>query len=102
MIKINGKRWKIRVVSPSHPFLTTSKNTYTLGCCDIITQTIYISAGLTKPLLKKVLCHELVHAELQSYNIALDYEEEEIIADIISTHGEEIISLTNLIYKRLK
>ena len=39
---------------------------------------------------------------MYSYNIDLTYEQEEILADIIATYGEEIIDMTNLLFSRLK
>jgi hypothetical protein len=102
MISINGKRWRVRLVSPSNPFLITNRGTLALGCCDKLTQTIYISNALSKTMIKKVLCHELVHAFMCSYNIILNYQEEELVADLIATYGDEIIALTNLTYDKFK
>jgi hypothetical protein len=52
--------------------------------------------------MKKVLCHELTHAAMFSYNIYLTWEQEEILADLIATYGQEIIYMTNLLFNRLK
>jgi hypothetical protein len=38
--------------------------------------------------MRKVLCHELAHAVMFSYNVDLDYLTEEIVADIMATYGE--------------
>lgn len=46
-----------------------------------------------------MLCHELVHAAMFSYNINLDPDEEENIADLIATYGEEIVSMTEKIFQ---
>jgi hypothetical protein len=71
--------------------------------CDDGSKTIYISDAIEdKALMKKVLCHELTHAAMFSYNVDLTYEQEEIVADIISTYGQEIVHMTNLIFNRLK
>ena len=51
---------------------------------------------------EKVLCHELTHAAMFSYNVDLTYEQEEVLADIIATYGQEIIHMANLLFKRLK
>ena len=53
-------------------------------------------------MIKKVLCHEIVHAVMFSYNVDLSYQEEEIVADLISTYGNEIIRLTELTYDNIK
>ena len=52
--------------------------------------------------LKKVLCHEIVHAAMFSYNEDLTIEQEEIVADLIATYGKEIIEIANNMYKKLK
>lgn len=102
MININGEEWRILEVSPFHPSFKRSDGTYTIGCCDDLTKTIYISERLNEVYFKKVLCHELTHAAMYSYNIDLTYEQEEVLADIIATYGEEIIEATNLLFSRLK
>lgn len=90
------------MVSPSHPMLTFKKGPPAIGCCDDVTKTIYISNILSKPMIKKVLRHEIVHAMMYSYNVDMPDDIEEIVADIIATYGDEIISLTNLTYDRIK
>lgn len=79
-----------------------SDGTYTIGACDDRTKTIYINNNLHPTLMKKVLCHELTHAAMFSYNINLNIEQEEILADLIATYGQEIILMTNKIFCRLK
>lgn len=102
MININGEDWKILLVSPNHPSLLTPFNTYTLGCCDDNLKTIFITDDIEGFYLRKVLCHELVHACMYSYNITLNNQQEEILADLIATYGQEIVHITNSIFKRLK
>lgn len=99
---INGVRWRVRLVSPAHPLLLTPWKTHALGVCDKITQTICVDKTLSPHLLKEVLCHELVHAFMFSYAIDLSYEEEEIVAEIMSRYGEDIIQKTNAIYNGIK
>ena len=102
MIEINGEEWRILKVSPLHPSLKRSDGTYTIGCCDDLTKCIYINENLNEEYFKKVLCHELTHAAMYSYNMDLTYEQEEVLADIIATYGQEIIDITNLLFSRLK
>ena len=102
MININGETWRVLLVSPNHPALKNPTGLFALGCCDDITKTIYISDDLKPKYLKKVLCHELVHACMYSYNVNLNYEQEELVADLIATYGQEIIHMTNSIFARLK
>ena len=102
MIIINGEEWRILIVSPFHPQLLNRNNEFTLGCCNDFTKTIYISEGLTDFYFRKVLCHEIVHAAMFSYNVFLEHEEEEIIADLIATYGKEIIDITNIVFKKMR
>ena len=70
--------------------------------CDRDTKTIYLAENLEGSMLKKVICHELVHAAMFSYNIYLSLEQEEIVADIIATYDEEIINITNKVFYKLQ
>ena len=101
MININGETWRVLLVSPNHPALKNPTGSFALGCCDDITKTIYISDDLKPQYLKKVLCHEIVHAAMFSYNVELNYEQEELLANIIATYGKEIIQITDDMFKRL-
>ena len=98
---INGIYWKIAVVIPTYPLLHKRNGLYAIGACDNLTRTIYLSNTLSGTLLKKVLCHEIVHAAMFSYNVNLSLEQEELIADLIATYGDEIIAVTNKIFDKL-
>jgi len=37
-----------------------------------------------------------------SYDVELTLEQEELLADLVATYGQEIIHMTNLIFRRLK
>ena len=100
MFEINGETWYINLVSPQHPMLQRSDGTYALGSCDDGTKTIYINESA--PFMKKILCHELTHAAMFSYNVDLTWEQEELLADLIATYGQEIIHMTNLLFHRLR
>lgn len=102
MFRINGESWSIFLVSPTHPILATPDGNYALGCCDDIRKGIFINDMLNPYYMKKVLCHEIVHAAMYSYNVFLDHDEEEVIAEIIATYGEEIIDITNNLFKNLR
>ena len=103
MIDINGETWTVLLVSPTHPSLRrTFDGSFTIGCCDDLVKTIYIADDLQEAQFKKVLCHELVHACMYSYNIELNDYQEEVLADLIATYGHEIIFMTNSIFRRLK
>lgn len=102
MVNINGEEWRIILSSPFHPLLEMPNGEYAVGACDDPSKTIVICEELNSFYIKKVLCHELTHAAMFSYNVDLTYEQEELIADLIATYGQEIIGMTNVIFKRLK
>lgn len=102
MFTINGESWGVKLVSPQHPKLFRTDGSLAIGSCDDQTKTIYINEDLETDLIKKVLCHEITHAAMFSYNIDLSYDQEELLADLISTYGQEIITTTNRIFKRIK
>lgn len=101
MIIINGEDWRVCFVPPVHPELMRSDGSFTIGACDDTSKTIYISYDLDPFYVKKVLCHELTHAAMFSYNIELSIEQEELLADLLATYGQEIISITNKIFHRI-
>ena len=104
MFNINGEQWQVLLVSPYHPALQRSDGSFALGMCYDDNKTIYMNIELLDaPLLfKKVLCHEITHSAMFSYNVDLEYFQEELIADIIATYGEEIIDKTNEIFSHIK
>ena len=102
MIKINGIKWRVLGVSPFDSSLKKENGDYALGMCDNRVKTIYINNDLNDYYFKKVLAHELTHAAMFSYRIHLNYYQEEVIADIIATYGEEVIDKTNFIFYRFR
>ena len=102
MININGEEWRILLVSPFHPLLHMPNGDYAIGACDDPSKTIVINEELNNFYMKKVLCHELTHAAMFSYNVDLTHDQEELVADLVATYGQEIIGMTNIIFKRLK
>ena len=101
MFLINDTYWKLAFVSPDFPLLQRESGDYSIGACDNLTRTIYINETLRDKLLKKVLCHEITHAAMFSYNVSLTPEQQELVADLISTYGEEIIYITNKVFNKL-
>ena len=102
MIEINGEVWYIKFVSEYNPILYRSDGSLSIATCDDNTKTIYINDRLYGNFFKKVLCHELTHAAMFSYNIDLTLEQEELLADLIATYGEEIIYITNKVFNKLR
>ena len=100
MIKVNGELWRVRIVPPQHPALYRNSNP-AIGCCDDNIKTIFISNILTQREMKKVLCHEIVHAAMYSYDVPITDYVEEIVADLIATYGNEIMSLTHMTYDKM-
>lgn len=101
MFFINGVEWRIKFVPSGSEPLMRSDGSITVGVTDNFTRTIYLDETLYGRRLKKVICHELTHAAMFSYGIKLNIDQEEIIADLIATYGQEIINKTNSIFNRL-
>lgn len=99
---INGISWQLRIVPPTYPALLMNYDFFTLGCCDNATKTIFIADGLDEAKFRKVLAHEVTHAAMFSYNILLTIDQEELLADIFSTYGDEIIHVTNKVFSKIK
>lgn len=103
MFEINNEIWYIKFTKPQNEiFKINDNNEYTMGVCDDNSKTIYIADNLRRKKLKHVLCHEIVHAAMFSYDIQLNEIEEELLANLIATYGNEILDITNDIFKRLR
>ena len=87
---------------PDDELLRRKDGGYTIGVCDDSFKTIFVATGLSEKLLKKVLCHEIVHAAMFSYNVELSLEQEELIADLVASYGEEMIEVTDQMFKKIK
>lgn len=79
-----------------------SDGSYAIGACDDPLKTIYISNELSGSLTKKVVCHEITHAAMFSYDIELSFEQEELLADLMATYGSEIIEITDQLFTKIK
>ena len=97
MFNVNGLDWQIIIVSANHPKLKNK-----LGMCEADTQTIYLSDSIPNYKFKKVLCHEITHAAMFSYRVYMTIDQEELVADLIATYGEEIIEVTNRIFNKIR
>ena len=102
MFSINNEWWQVVLVAPNDIALLMPNGEYALGMCTDATKTIYISHILHGAEFEKVLCHELVHAAMFAYDVILDDNEEELIAEIIATFGEEIIDITNVMFEKIR
>lgn len=101
MFTINGEVWRVRFVPPNHPSLLKPDKTFAIGACDDYSKTIFLSMKLKGSTLKRVLCHEITHAAMFSYNILMSLPQEELVAELVAAFGDEIIRITNLIFSRL-
>lgn len=102
MFSINDVRWRVAYVPPAHNMLIRTDGSTSIGSCDNSTHTIYLDQTLRGTALKKVLCHEIAHAAMFSYHVQLKPQQQEVIADLIATYGQQIIAITNKIFKKLQ
>lgn len=102
MFEINGEYWFVEMVPATHPMLYRSDGSLTVGACDDVSKTIYINCDIDNSFLRKVLCHEITHAAMFSYNVELSRDQEELLADLIATYGDEIIYITNKIFNKIR
>lgn len=101
MFNINGEEWEVLTVPTLHYGLQRNDGTYAIGVCDDNNKIIYINNNLDEEKFKKVLSHEVTHAAMFSYNVDLSLKNEELLADLIATYGQEIIYITNKIFHRI-
>lgn len=102
MFVINQEEWRVLFVPANHVSLLKPNGTFAIGACDDYSKTIYLNNTLHGEFLKQVLCHEITHAAMFSYNISLSIAQEELFAELMSTFGDEVIDITNIIFDYLK
>lgn len=102
MFTINGIDWEILFVDENSPFLRRSNGVSTFGMTDGNLCTVFLSDKLYGRMLKKVLTHELCHCVTMSLGIYMNILQEEQMADFIATYGENILKLSDEIYKRIQ
>lgn len=90
---INGIMWKIKYVPYGSEYLTRSDGSYTVGMTNWNDTTIYLANGLQGGFLERVLCHELCHCFCFSYDIHINLNQEEFLADWIAVYGRNVIDL---------
>ena len=98
MFTINGYNWDIVWVSPNSDNLRRSDGSITVGMTDWNTKCVYLSKSLKGAFLRRVLCHCFCF----SYNISMPIEEEEFMADWISTYGTELVYLLDDLMQTMK
>lgn len=95
MFTINNKTWEIVKISRQNPMLMRSDGSRTVGMTDRDTKRIYLADDLREKFLDRVLCHELCHAFCLSYNVYMDIDTEEIVADFLATYGREVFEIAD-------
>lgn len=102
MFIINGIQWDIVFVEQYNNNLRRSDGSITVGVTDFPKRTVYLSELLKGAFLRKVVAHELTHCFCFSYDIVLDIDEEERMADFIATYGEELIFLLDDVMRSIR
>lgn len=103
MFEINGVKWDILFVNPHSDKLRRSDGSITHAVTDWNDRAVYVSALPRGEFLRKIIAHELVHCFMFSYSIHIPIQEEEYIANWVSTYGTDLITLLdNLMYSLLK
>lgn len=93
MFTINGVNWNIVFVRPTSNKLMRSDGSMTVGVTDGNDNCVYLSDLLYGNFLRKVMCHELCHCFMMSYDINIPIDQEEFLADWISRYGADLIYL---------
>ena len=105
---LNGLLWQIEFVEPFNPMLYDRTGSQRVATTDPITCKIYMLRTLNGDFLRRVLCHELGHAAMISYNLLDEIhrmvyprywiEMEEWICNFIADYG---LSIFNVAYSIL-
>lgn len=102
MFSINGVRWRVRFVDVDAPILYRYDGSLSIAACDNDTKTLYFANNLHGTKLKKAISHEVTHAAMFSYGVKLTHDQEELLADLLATYGEEVIKVANDLFKKIK
>jgi hypothetical protein len=101
MFVINGEQWIVIFVGARHPALLKPNGDFAIGACDDFSKTIYLNENLSGDYLRSVLCHEITHAIMFSFNIKMPLPQEELFAELMSAFGSEIVKITNLLFSQI-
>lgn len=99
MILINNQEWQLRFVPFNSSILRNENGEYSLGVTIPEYKSIYIANSLNKQLTKRVVAHELSHAEFVSRGLFVPIYIEEILADILADNIVDVGFLTNEVCK---
>ena len=100
-ICINGLDWRISIVPSQNPELYVD-GVLCAGTTWLTQQEIYLSADLNAKTARCIIAHELTHAYLWATQMKVPeaFTEEEV-CDFVARWGDEIMNMTNHIYKEL-
>lgn len=101
MFSINNEIWDIKFVDDKSDILFRSDGSKTIAVTDDSDKTIYISKNIDLDMLRKVICHEVVHCLCFSLDIYFDIYQEEKLADFIATYGKDIIDISEKLYNKI-
>ena len=102
MFKINGIYWEVVFVNSDSQYLQRSDGSVTIGMTDGNSHTVYLNRHLRGRLLDKVLAHELTHVFCFSYDVYMNIEQEEFMADWISNYGRDLVYLLDDLMRQLR
>ena len=102
MFIVNDIYWHVVFVESGSYFLQRSDGSITIGMTNGNTHTVYLDKHLKGYMLDKVLAHELCHVFCFSYNVYMDIEEEEFMADWISRYGRDLVYLLDKLMSKMK
>lgn len=71
--------------------------TATLGVTDKAKGCVFLYSGLTGPLLRKVLMHEIGHVYMYSYGYYIPREQEEFVCSFVDSYADLIVDDTNYV-----
>lgn len=102
IFNINGIEWKVEFVRPGSRYLRRSDGSITIGMTNGLTHKVYIADILSGYMLDKVVAHELVHCFMFSYDININIEQEEFMADWVSSYGRDLVYLLDDLMRMIK
>lgn len=91
--EINNIVWNIIFVNSNDKKLYRSDGSKTVGVTDLNDKCIYLSNLISGTFLRRVLAHELCHAFCMSYDVSMNIDQEEFLANWISLYGAELVYL---------
>lgn len=90
---VNDTVWQLRFVNPRDKNLRRKSGSFTIGMTDNNQKTVFIADNLSDYMTDKCLAHELCHVFCFSYNVYMNIQEEENLADWVSRYGRDLITI---------